>query len=87
MPVYDILTAAHSTNGPSEMRAKVNDAVTEVMTVPKFLRELSERKSRRVSEYRAVAQLVARLVWDQQVAGSSPVGPTKNTWILSGCFL
>ncbi len=30
------------------------------------------------SEHRAVAQLVARLVWDQQVAGSSPVGPTTK---------
>ena len=34
-----------------------------------------------------MAQLVARLVWDQQVAGSSPVGPTKNTWIYPGVFV
>ena len=28
--------------------------------------------------HRDVAQLVARLVWDQDVAGSNPVIPTKN---------
>ena len=28
-------------------------------------------------KYRDVAQLVARLVWDQDVAGSNPVIPTK----------
>ena len=28
--------------------------------------------------YRDVAQLVARLVWDQDVAGSNPVIPTKK---------
>lgn len=27
--------------------------------------------------FRGVAQLVAFLVWDQAVAGSSPVAPTK----------
>ncbi len=32
----------------------------------------------RVSEHRAIAQLVARLVWDQEVEGSSPSGPTKK---------
>ena len=30
-----------------------------------------------VLEFRDVAQLVARLVWDQDVAGSNPVIPTK----------
>ena len=28
--------------------------------------------------YRDVAQLVARLLWEQDVAGSNPVIPTKN---------
>lgn len=28
--------------------------------------------------HRAMAQLVARLVWDQEVEGSSPSGPTKK---------
>ena len=27
--------------------------------------------------YRGVAQLVARSVWDAEVAGSSPVAPTR----------
>ena len=30
------------------------------------------------TKYRDVAQLVARLVWDQDVAGSNPVIPTKK---------
>ena len=30
-------------------------------------------------EYRGVAQLVERVVWDHQAAGSSPVTPTKKT--------
>ena len=29
-------------------------------------------------KFRGVAQLVAHLVWDQDVAGSSPVAPTYN---------
>ena len=29
--------------------------------------------------YRGVAQLVARLLWEQDVAGSSPVTPTMPT--------
>ncbi len=39
------------------------------------------------NEYRAVAQLVARLVWDQQVAGSSPVGPTIKKRVLTRFFM
>ncbi len=31
-----------------------------------------------LSTFRDVAQLVARLVWDQDVAGSNPVIPTLN---------
>lgn len=31
--------------------------------------------------HRAMAQLVARLVWDQEVEGSSPSGPTKKTGV------
>lgn len=34
---------------------------------------------------RDVAQLVARLVWDQDVAGSNPVIPTKD-WPMSFCL-
>ena len=30
------------------------------------------------AEYRGVAQLVARLLWEQDAAGSSPVTSTKN---------
>ena len=30
-------------------------------------------------QYRGVAQLVERVVWDHQAAGSSPVTPTKLT--------
>ena len=30
-------------------------------------------------QFRGVAQLVAHLVWDQGVAGSNPVTPTKKT--------
>ena len=37
-----------------------------------------------VTVIRGVAQLVAHLVWDQGVAGSNPVTPTKN---LSRTFL
>ena len=33
----------------------------------------------RVTVIRGVAQLVAHLVWDQGVAGSNPVTPTKNS--------
>ena len=29
-------------------------------------------------EYRGVAQLVERVVWDHQAAGSSPVTPTRQ---------
>ena len=32
-----------------------------------------------ITLYRGVAQLVARLVRDQEVMGSNPVTPTKNT--------
>ncbi len=31
-----------------------------------------------INEPRAIAQLVARLVWDQEVEGSIPSGPTKK---------
>jgi hypothetical protein len=44
--------------------------------------------------FRGVAQLVARLVWDQEVAGSNPAAPRlcqievaancKTAWILEG---
>ena len=30
--------------------------------------------------YPGVAQLVARLLWEQDVAGSNPVTPTKNEY-------
>ena len=33
----------------------------------------------RIKFFRGVAQLVAFLVWDQAVAGSSPVTPTEKT--------
>ncbi len=33
--------------------------------------------------YRGVAQLVARAVWDREVAGSNPVSPTKNNIMLA----
>ena len=35
---------------------------------------------------RAVAQLVARLVWDQDVAGSNPVCPIHNTFSFEKVF-
>jgi hypothetical protein len=38
-------------------------------------------------QVREVAQVVAHLVWDQRVAGSSPVFPTKPKQNPSGfCF-
>ena len=41
-------------------------------------------KQERVSEgnYRGVAQLVERLVWDQDVVGSSPATPTTESNLL-----
>ena len=44
----------------------------------------SARKSRintintKTNEYRGVAQLVARLLWEQDVAGSNPVTSTRG---------
>ena len=38
----------------------------------------SNEKKVKANSFRDVAQLVARLVWDQDVAGSNPVIPTKN---------
>ncbi len=35
---------------------------------------------------RGVAQLVERLVWDQEVAGSSPVAPTIQKTRLNNVF-
>lgn len=32
----------------------------------------------KISSFRGVAQLVARVVWDHQAAGSSPVTPTRQ---------
>ncbi len=32
---------------------------------------------RLVQQYRGVAQLVARFVWDEEAAGSNPVTPTR----------
>ena len=37
--------------------------------------------------HRGVAQLVAFLVWDQAVAGSSPVTPTPKEGSIERCFL
>ena len=39
-------------------------------------REFESRPNRKI--IREVAQVVAHLVWDQRVAGSSPVFPTKE---------
>ena len=41
-------------------------------------RKRSGQLQRKLNKYRDVAQLVARLVWDQDVAGSNPVIPTKK---------
>ena len=38
----------------------------------------SEISRNRKSKYPGVAQLVARVVWDHQAAGSNPVTRTKN---------
>ena len=43
----------------------------EALRARRFGRKMMQIK------YRDVAQLVARLVWDQDVAGSNPVIPTK----------
>ena len=37
--------------------------------------------------YRDVAQMVARLLWEQDVAGSNPVIPTKQESTLGVLFL
>ena len=37
--------------------------------------------------YRGVAQLVARLLWEQDAAGSSPVTSTKKDGFLNRLFL
>ena len=44
----------------------------EALRARRFGRKMMQIK------YRDVAQLVARLVWDQDVAGSNPVIPTKH---------
>ena len=38
----------------------------------------STQKEEKLNKNRGVAQLVERVVWDHQAAGSSPVTPTKN---------
>ena len=35
---------------------------------------------------RGVAQLVARVLWEHDAAGSSPVTPTKKQWMYVHCF-
>ena len=40
-----------------------------------------------IYRHRDVAQLVARLVWDQDVAGSNPVIPIKNKNARPGIFI
>ena len=44
-------------------------------------------ESARIVALRAVAQLVARLLWEQEVASSSLAGPTKRITPLSGFFV
>ena len=45
---------------------------------PQFWPVLWELQFHKFFHHRGVAQLVARLVWDQDAAGSSPVTSTKN---------
>ena len=48
---------------------------------------IAESLNRNNSIYPGVAQLVARVVWDHQAAGSRPVTSTKNPSTLSADFL
>ena len=36
----------------------------------------------KISSFRGVAQLVARVVWDHQAAGSNPVTPTNGSVLI-----
>ena len=60
-------------NGRVAMNDSPVDCQNHEVTEPQRDRVLSGRSK---NEYRDVAQLVARLVWDQDVAGSNPVIPT-----------
>ena len=51
----------------------------EALRARRFGRKMMQIK------YRDVAQLVARLVWDQDVAGSNPVIPTNVTDLTAFC--
>ena len=43
-----------------------------------FYHNLSTSRKLNILHYRGVAQLVARLVWDQDAGGSNPFTPTKK---------
>ena len=47
---------------------------------------LSKTKQNRKTKYRGVAQLVAREVWDFDVAGSNPVTPTRKNLAIARFF-
>ena len=58
-------------------RATINDYATARSALG-ARGKLNAMIARTKNEYRDVAQLVARLLWEQDVAGSNPVIPTKK---------